>query len=410
MSKTFDVRVRETIFTEREQVATNPRWVRALAAAHLQDVTYCLCTPAAAPHIGVKLYGRDKPTMHYGLALWRDTGLDHDADCRFFSEDTDAGDGEGSRPAFDDLGNGQYRAHLATALAIIERRTQEIAAKKARGDASPAPSRSRANESALLFKLWRTAGLNIYRGSRSWFSASFSLIHAAKNILVNKDGDSLADFMLLGSGINDRLAKLHNAQVLERAKARPTRLFVIGRMKQYKREKQKILLPMMDFALLPKILVRIEQLDKFLDGRRFFQNLLAERAGYLVSIACIEPSGPDWWQTVSIAGIGTDLNMIPVESSFEIEFSEYLATQGRKYLKPIAIDESGTDDMRPDFILLDTPSRVYCEVWGMQTEQYLQDKSRRIANYAARRRILVSWNAFPREALPALPPRTGTAE
>jgi hypothetical protein len=174
-------------------------------------------------------------------------------------------------------------------------------------------------------------------------------------------------------------------------------------MKQYKREKQKILLPMMDFALLPKILVQIDQLDRFLHGRRFFQNLLADRTGYVVSIACIEPSGPDWWQTVSISGIATDLNMIPVESSFEIEFSEYLASQDRKFLKPVAIEESGTSDVRPDFMLLDTPTRVFCEVWGMQTAEYLASKAKKIALFEKRRQKLVSWNANPRDPFPVLP-------
>lgn len=47
--------------------------------------------------------------------------------------------------------------------------------------------------------------------------------------------------------------------------------------------------------------------------------------------------------------------MVPVESSFEVEFAQYFVDQSRKFLKPIIVYEIGDGGNRPDFILLDTP-------------------------------------------------------
>lgn len=403
MSKTFDIRIREQSFSANDQNGSNSRWVNALSSAHLQSVTFCLCRPHSPPPISVKLYARGKPNMHYGMALWPDTGLDHDVQCRFFSEESAGSDSDGSLPAFDDLGDGRWRAHLAMALGTIT----SGATAGGRGKALPAVSggvtRSRANEAAVLLKLWRTSALNVYKPSRTWFAASYGLLHAAERIVLNASGESLADYMLLASSGNDRLVAKHNAAVLEKAQQRKSRLFVVGRMRSFSAEKAQILLPVVDYELLPKILARTEQMATLLRGREFLQNLLASKAGNVVMFACIEPSGPDWWKLVSVAAIGTDNALIPVESSYELAFAEYLADCERKFLKPIAVGEIGPQDLRPDFILLDTTERVYCEVWGMNKPEYLATKARKLERYARHRQQLVSWNAYDGESLPALP-------
>lgn len=403
MTTTFPASINGRNFSPDEQSNSNNAWVRALAFAHRKELSYCCCVRADPPRLSVKLYGRETPAMHYGLARWPDTGLDHDLQCQYFSEDSDGEAGAGSKPAFVDLGEGKYRAHLAITLQIVERHAKDIEAEKT--VKAPTASRARASEVSLLFKLWRTAGLNVYRGTpRSWFSATYSLINAAKRFIVNKDGNSLADFMLVASNAGDRLATAHNQEVIARTAKQPSRLFVVGRMKAFKKEKQQILLPMQDFQLLPKILVQVGQLDQFLHGRNFFKNLLEDKSGHVVTIACIEPSGNDWWRTVSIAGMATTPSMVPVESSFEVEFADYLGAQSRKYLKPIIVGETGDSGNRPDFILLDTSPRTFCEVWGTQTPKYLAAKRTRIARFAAKRQPLVNWRANPREPLPVLPP------
>lgn len=401
MSNVFPVRIKGIEYSPADQSNDNIDWLKALSLAHRQDHTFCLCNQPKKIPLSVKLYGRDTPGMHYGLARWPDTGIDHDIDCRFFGDESGSTNPDEALPAFVDLGEGKYRAHLATALKIIEGRIQQIEAKKRRDGSSV--SRARASETALLLKLWRTANLNVYRKPRSWFSASYSIVHAAQKIVVSRTGATLADHLLIASNLHDRLATSHNEEVLAAANTAPTRLFVIARMKAFKRDKPQILFPTPDFALLPKILVQIDQLDKFLHGRDLMKNLMIDRSGNVVALLCIEPAGADWWKVVTIAGVSTDLNFIPVESSYEIEFSNYLAQQSRKFLKPLVVGEDDASGSRPDFVLLDTPDRVVCEVWGMQTPEYLTSKRRRLEGYTRSGQNLVSWSANLREPLPALP-------
>lgn len=155
---------------------------------------------------------------------------------------------------------------------------------------------------------------------------------------------------------------------------------------------------------MPKILCEKSQLDRFIGRRDFLKNILDTKQGSVVVLACIEPAGNDWWKLVTICGFGASKNMVPVESSYELEFEEFLTNAGRRFIKPMIEGEIDSADQRPDFILLDVgPPRVRIEVWGMQTDEYLRGKAARIAQYKAKGQTLLSWNANPREPFPTLP-------
>jgi hypothetical protein len=399
---TFSVAINGVTYLSSHQGREMFNFQRDLSRAHKQEKSFCLCNTKYPVKLIVKLYGSDTDHMHYGLAKWPDTGLDHDPACDYFGEENGKIASGDNKPAFEDVGNGINRAYLATVLKIIERNVQAIAIKKT--IAPQGDKRQRASEITLLLKLWRTAGLNVYRGqSRNWFNATFNLINASKKFIINRDGELLSQYLLIGAGRTDKLALEHNAKVLEAAKTAYTRLFVIGRLKTYGRDKKQFMLPLRDFNGLPKVSVKLDQLDTLMNDRQFYQNVIKEDSGNIIVIACIEPTKNEWWSTISITGIATSPNLLPAESSFEIEFDNYLAGQARKYIKPIVMDETGDDVQRPDYILLDTNPRAYCEVWGMNTEEYLSGKKERIERYKNRNQILVSWNANPREEFPRLP-------
>ena len=403
MTTLFPAMVGGRCFYPNEQSNVNSAWVGAREGAHRQDASFCLCTTGSKLPLFVRLYSRESAAHHYGLALWPGTGLDHDPDCRYFSDDHAGGAGQEVKPAFAEQEDGSIRAHLAFSLKIAESGLPAAVVAKSTG-ATPKASRARASESALLYRLWRTAALNVYRGhSRSWYKAAFSILKAAKQLVISRSGETLADFMLIASSATDRMAIEHNQAVLAHAKVAPSRLLVVGRLRPFRREKQKILLPLADVSGMPKTLVSLDRLDGLIGKRPFLQNLIADKSGHVVVLACIEPDGRDWWKVVLITGIGTSLNMVPAESSFEIEFENYLVDQGRRFIKPIAIDKLGEGEQRPDYILLDTMPRVRCEVWGMRTPEYLADKARKLEEFRRKGQCVVCWSANPREPFPLLP-------
>ena len=195
----------------------------------------------------------------------------------------------------------------------------------------------------------------------------------------------------------------HNQKVLHQSTGKHRRLFVIGRLAPFERDKSRLMLKFKDFGGLPRISIKLEQLDNMIGHRAFYKNVLADKTNNLIVIACIEPSTNGWWSTVNIAAIATSENFIPEESSFEIEFERYLTQNARTFVKPLVLDETADNVKRPDFTLLDTRPHTFIEVWGMQTPEYLENKAKRIDEYRRNGKTLISWSANPREPLPQLP-------
>lgn len=399
-------------FDPSDQSDDNPAWVHALERQHLKNTAFCLCLDGARPPLVIRLYSRTTAARHYGLARLADTGLDHHPDCLFFGEASEIDQDKDSLPAFDQRADGSIRAHLAFSLGLSapaqesEARTRPGAAARERH-----AGRARASEAATLLRLWREARLNVYHGAgRSWFKAAYALLRAARQFVVSRDGVRLADYLLIASAPSDRMASQHNQEVLARAAAAPSRLLVVGRMRPYTSDKARTLLPIADYSTLPKVLAPKAALDDLLQRRPLIRNLVDQRLGNAILLACIEPAGGDWWKLHSMGALPTSPRFLPVESMYELEFEDYLVQHGRTFIKPIAIAELGTEDMRPDYILLDTVPRTRCEVWGMQTPEYLAGKAARIAMYANKGQSLLSWSADPREPLPALPPISVTKD
>ncbi len=404
-TKTFPALIGGVRFEPAEQDPGNPRWLSALEQQHRQNTSSCLCVPGAELPLVIRLYGRASEARHYGLAKLRETGLNHDPDCRFFGEGADGGDDNDTLPAFEVRDDGTTRAHLAFSLQLAE--PVEPSGRLANPGGASGTSRARASETAMLFRLWRAAGLNVYRGQgRSWYKVAYAILKSAEKIVISRKGDTLADYLLIASGAQDRLVSTHNQRVLGRSAHDPSRLLVIGRMRSVDTGSGKKLLPVHDFATLPKALISSITIDNLLKRRPLVRNLLEQRTGNVVVLACVEPEREPWWKVLSMAVMPTSPNFVPAESSYEIEFENYLVEQGRHFIKPIVVDELGDNDQRPDYVLLDTSPRVRCEVWGMQTPEYLNGKAQRLAEYEKKGQRLVSWSADPREPFPVLPPAT----
>lgn len=395
------------LFAAADQDTSNPDWMAALAQEHRRGTSFCRCTTGAHLPLVIRRYNAGSENEHYGLAKTKGTGLDHDPDCRFFGEGSDDGDDQDALSAFETREDGTTRAHLAFSLQLAE--PLEPSDTPAAPGGKSGKSRSRASETAMLFRLWRAAGLNVYRGQgRPWFKAAYAALKAAEKIVIGRKGETLADHLLIAASPKDRLVTQHNAAVLARVEAKPSRVLVLGRMRLAGAEGK--LLPVYDFGSLPKALMPPLMVDNLMKRRPLVRNVLESDTGHVVVMACIEPVGAPWWKVLSMPVIPTSPNFIPAESSYEIEFENYLIDQGRQFIKPIVVDELGDNDDRPDYILLDTWPRVRCEVWGMQTPEYLEGKAERLASYEKKGQRLVSWSADPREPFPFLPAANANKE
>lgn len=75
---------------------------------------------------------------------------------------------------------------------------------------------------------------------------------------------------------------------------------------------------------------------------------------------------------VFLGGILCSKDFIPVESSYECLVADKLVSGSRSFRKPLRYDRSSID--RPDFVLLDTTPPTDMEIFGMNTQDYLERK------------------------------------
>lgn len=90
---------------------------------------------------------------------------------------------------------------------------------------------------------------------------------------------------------------------------------------------------------------------------------------------------------------------IPVDSSHEARVTNSLIKAGRKFVKPLQVD----DGIMPDFILTDTQPWCYMEVWGMATPEYLKRKAIKQAEYKKRKIPLWEWDVLHQVSIPPFP-------
>jgi hypothetical protein len=85
-------------------------------------------------------------------------------------------------------------------------------------------------------------------------------------------------------------------------------------------------------------------------------------------------------------------DFIPCDSSYELQLARSLAIGKRRYQKPLISSE--WPDMLPDFELLDVGSdKIPLEVYGLNTEAYLESKRKKIAAYRQSHRPYWHWEA-----------------
>lgn len=115
----------------------------------------------------------------------------------------------------------------------------------------------------------------------------------------------------------------------------------------------------------------------------------------------------DEWSDVTAHRVGlctTSAELVPVESSYELQITNYLVAQGRTFIKDIYVPEGYR--FRHDIRLLDVGLDFLIEVHGMDTPKYNEGKrpvEEDLARNCAGRYLI--WLAVHGYPLPALPPK-----
>lgn len=389
MRTIFKIKVNEFFFDQPDAKHLQ----QELKRAHKKNQSFCYCRPGHPIPLVVKHYNGDSEASFYGLALWPDTNFEHEPECFFFDKHSDdatsAHEGD-DKPAFEELAGGKSRAYLDTALSIINKNMRAIEARKTAESKTPT-RRRRANDLTLLLKLWRQAGLNVFKGNtRTWYQAVFALLRAAGQLVINKNGESLSDYLLIGASSSDKAGIEHNQAVLQRAQSGYTRLFVIGRLRGYTRDKTRQMLSLKDFGGLPRISTTIEQLDLCFDRDSELKQLSTQDDTDIIVIACIEPSSNAWWTTHHLHVIATNKSLLPISNLAEKNFADYLVDEGRKFMVPLVLEENNSQP-RPQFLLLDTPQRTYCEVFDQTKVRDPDHVNSKNQHYQQRQQSYIAW-------------------
>lgn len=405
MSSIFPVLIDGRQFAPDQQSNETQEWTTALAGAHQRERTFCCCSPGNPVRLVVKRYSAGTDAVRFGLARWPGTGLAHTITCRFFNEDDE--EGTGAVSALEDLGDGRVRIHLADSLQRTVQKgkaaeyARSLPTPENRGDAT-VRRQDLASQDMLLRNLWRHAGLNIYRGTpRAWYQIAFAAIQAAQRIVINRKNETLGDYLFVLSGAGDKAVNAHNDHVMAKVTSTGTRMYLLGRLKDYNRDKLQVLLPTVERGTLPKTLVVTDMLDRAAGQTNFVRNVL-DGAGFVVCLAAIEPAGNDWWKTVSLATLTTSDNGIPAASSAELDFEHHLRGRERTFLKPLSLKPTQETSQRPIYILLDGEQRTRWEVWGATEECSLAEMRGQVAQAAGTTRPVAAWSANPRQPYPDL--------
>ena len=97
--------------------------------------------------------------------------------------------------------------------------------------------------------------------------------------------------------------------------------------------------------------------------------------------------------------IVTSRDFIPVDSMYEAQFCDKLVDEDRAFNKPLKVE----DGLLPDFVLLDTPTPTFVEVWGMNTDDYKLRRAEKVKAYANLNHVLLEWDAANGDSMPQLP-------
>ena len=322
------------------------------------------------------------------LAKYRYTGAHHKEDCRFYSRLTgEVGQQPYSQEALRETPSGTLMVTLDVPLKKQDPDEAEPTYTLAPRPAGKSVKRNTMTLLGLLHLLWETSRYTewhpAWEGIRNGPLMGWHLRNSAAHVRVA--GCRLSNLMLTPSGLKgDRDAK-RNQYCVSLSRQSKTRLIAVAEFAGWQPAFSACpdRLPIRDFHGMP-YLTLTPALWRSL-SHSFSRELSAWEAGArTIVIAYVDPHAPREKIVRQAALMTVSPRYIPVDSGHEMKLEETLHAEKRKFIKPLRYD-AGEAEYLPDFYLTDLASSednlFALEVWGMDSEDYLQHREEKTVWY-----------------------------
>lgn len=392
-------------------------WKRVLVMSHNKAKVTCMCPGNGDKRLSIH-YRSNSDNLH--LAKFPDTGMEHSEDCTFFSEDPAmSGLGGYKRGVVQELDDGNVKIKLKVGLQQRPTKAPDETAAEPAAASKPKAAARKSSQSSmtllgLLHYLWTQADLNVWmpgmEGKRSLGVVHHHLLKVASMTYAGKH--RLASNLLIATPQTGRQAEINKAKAME-AINRRQRLVVIAPLSQYQPEMEtSASLPISGFHGIPFLNMTSEQWE--VAQKRFAHELNCWMTGeQVMAIVQTDPPKPAGGtpraQVVDVAFMHLTKKWIPVDSGYEAAVAAELVNQNRRFSKPLRFD-SGTEQVFPDFWLLDCGEHRPMEVWGLTDPDYQARKAKKVEHYDLKygEDGWWQWDAAAGGDIPAFPDRTGS--
>lgn len=377
---------------------------------------YCLCQPGKK----LPLYPRKAP---HGFILCRypDTGRQHAEKCDFYGVTRTHSGAANYSPGVIRLEDGVLKIRPLHGLAKRPPAEPAIEMPVERDKNTNRKKYGRASELGTLHTIWEEFQVNQWwprmQGKRSWFTIGRYLLEKSQQVKYGQSEMSAALAILVPNCFGDR-ARLFADQaqsVFTAAHKNNRRFLILCEMTRFNRVENR---PRCNIngawsnyqldAYIPPELVESWE-------RRYPLAISAIDTDHSHCIGLLigEVQNPDKKGRVGAKNLHGALmpvtrQFIPYDSSHEARLANVLIESERAFSKPLRYD-SDDDTTLPDFLLLDMRrgDEYPCEVFGMNTADYLARREAKEAYYNSTRGVGGWWHWDAAADAATIPPLPG---
>lgn len=333
----------------------------------------------------------------YHLAVWPDRGHEHAPHCVWYRPDP-ALSGLSSVIAGNAIVTTDYGTSLRLATPLTTRPSQPgVLAAPMEGDQADVESGHVLTLLAVTHYLWERARLSLWSphdGQRTWRTCHARLLPEAQECSVN--GQNLGDALYIVPPFEPAAAE-RNAEQWDffaaglgqhRHRGSRRRGLVLGEIRCLDATEYGICLRLAHHRA--PLFASHGLVDR---ARRSYRSAFSETntGGHRVAMLLVDRSPRGYTIAMDMAVVLTSAAYIPVESHYERRMADALVGAGRVFVKPLHYQRS--DEVFPDFVLLDTTPPTYVEVWGIQgRERYEQRKQTKKNYYRTCGKTLLEWD------------------
>lgn len=420
------VRLGERVVSRGMADSDSAQWQRLLQTAYVaRNPPECLCVAPAIPMYIARLGDT------YVLKRRPKTGHLHHGECESHGGISKAANDLYTQEAIVERPDGKVNHSLSVPLSTIEHMDASVSLDEAA--APPRPERTTTKRPSMTLRgflnlLWEEAGLASWApgmmGKRTVTRVYWRLANELADRLIA--GEDAQQRVFIPSGhISDQAEKAARAELESRFEAinrmhgdnKKGILLVIGELRTLTASSRNVALRLkgmpdsMPIWTPPGSIERLRAqwpgaLDRF-DKSRWASNTSnytqPSRPNRLIVIAGVQmsPQGNLQWRYG--AAMETTEDFIPVDSQYEARIANALASQGRRFYKPLRYD--GVAATFPDFVLTDVDGGVEIpmEIYGFSGPEYERRKREKIELYEKSTQPYWHWDVIASKMPPPFP-------